>query len=500
MDLGSHFGLLNGEAAVSVQSPGSVGRAPKHRFSLVACARWEEDAIVEWIEYHRAIGVGHFYIYSNDDHPGTLLKILMPYLLQDEPIVTYRHWPEPGQQPQIYFHFLDNFLDETEWFSFLDIDEFLVFKNDRSVSDFIAQFETGHDAIYLNWLIYGNNFRVERDNDSVLLSYTRRAAFIDPHTKTLTRAAAVDPFAVRARFLAGAIGFWHFWNEYDFDIARLTNVLGGSVAGYTDNFPAAAMAAVSAAGVSDAMIATAYVAHFQFKSERDFIRRGARGGFEIARDWEAAYASGSYKAILNRLNVVYDSHLAGFWAKRVGRVHDTRVLDRLDVADLANVALRKPSRQSSIFPAEEEATGRRTHGHGNDGFLTGGYGFHTALEDGPWWSVDLLDDHVVHEIHLYNRIDAPDVADRAFAIAIEFSEDGTVWDEVYLHDPAVRFSGARGSGPLRVQFLPARTTRFVRIISRRRTLLHLDEVEVYGRPARGCAGANGIVALSGAAG
>jgi len=32
---------------------------PKHKFSLVACARWEEKDILEWIDYHRLIGVDH---------------------------------------------------------------------------------------------------------------------------------------------------------------------------------------------------------------------------------------------------------------------------------------------------------------------------------------------------------------------------------------------------------------------------------------------------------
>ena len=35
---------------------------PKHKFSLVACARWEDEHILEWLDYHKAIGFDHVYL------------------------------------------------------------------------------------------------------------------------------------------------------------------------------------------------------------------------------------------------------------------------------------------------------------------------------------------------------------------------------------------------------------------------------------------------------
>jgi hypothetical protein len=99
----------------------------KYKYSLVACARWEEEDIVEWVEYHRQIGFDHVYVYSNDDDPTALFKRLMPYLFSEIPYVTFMYWPQVGDQPGMYLHFLKNFKQETEWFCFLDIDEFFVF-------------------------------------------------------------------------------------------------------------------------------------------------------------------------------------------------------------------------------------------------------------------------------------------------------------------------------------------------------------------------------------
>lgn len=460
---------------------GSDGRLTR-RFSLVACARWEENDIVEWVEYHRAIGIDHFYIYSNDDTPVTLLKVLAPYLMARDPIVTYRHWPLVGQQPQIYVHFLETFKHETEWFCFLDIDEFLVFKNLDSIGTFMSKFERNFDAVYLNWLAYGNNFLVERDADSVLLGYTRRGIGIDHHTKVITRSSAIDAALVQTRFFSGAMGFWHFWNGYGVPDERMTNVIFQSVAGYTDDWPRHAIATVRMPGVSEAMIDTAYVAHFQFKSERDFLRRAERGGFSYSSTWGQLYQDGRYKQILEHMNAAEDTYLASYWATRYGRCFETAALHYVPRPALPNIALRKPSRQSSRFHEPPHSPKAHLQGHGNDGLRTGAYGFHTAQEDAPWWSVDFLEDYVLKEVHLYNRVNVPGVAERASHIALEVSMNGDDWTEIFALDGTMKFGGVTG-GPLIVKVPHLVVARFLRVISRKRTVLHLDEVEVYGLQA-----------------
>src|SRR4051794_4275193 len=118
---------------------------PKYKYSLVACARWEQEDIVEWVQYHQSIGFDHFYIYSNDDNPITLYKRLAPFIHCKNPIVTYFYWPKLGEQLPMYLHFLANHKDETAWAAFIDIDEFLVFKHSNNVRVFMSEFEFSHD-------------------------------------------------------------------------------------------------------------------------------------------------------------------------------------------------------------------------------------------------------------------------------------------------------------------------------------------------------------------
>ena len=52
-----------------------------HRCRVVmqTMLRDEADALVEWIEYHRLLGVEHFYIYDNNRCGASLLKLALPH-------------------------------------------------------------------------------------------------------------------------------------------------------------------------------------------------------------------------------------------------------------------------------------------------------------------------------------------------------------------------------------------------------------------------------------
>src|ERR1700744_4827562 len=128
----------------------------KYRFSLVACARWEEAQIQEWVEYHRSIGFDHIYLYSNDDDPSALFDAVAAYVHGRDPFVTFQHWPVTGEQIAMYFHFLETFKHQTEWFSFLDIDEFLVLRSLDDIHRFMDDYDINTDCLYFNWMIHGN--------------------------------------------------------------------------------------------------------------------------------------------------------------------------------------------------------------------------------------------------------------------------------------------------------------------------------------------------------
>lgn len=248
--------------------------APMHKHAIVATARWEEQNIVEWIEYHRSIGFDHFYIYGHDDEPFTLYHALFPYITGPHPLVTYRYWPKPGQFGLMYLDFLRHHAHETEWFGFFDIGEYLHLPHVNDVGRFLAPFKADWDAVAFHSLGFapasgGSGLNAP---GSVILSRVWRAAMLDGRAKSLTRSSAVDPIVV-ARLQPNQRPFWLGWDGCDMPHLRECDVLGHSMEG-TAQSPAAGRAHVVQPGVEEAIIAKATLNRVVFNSIEELQRRG----------------------------------------------------------------------------------------------------------------------------------------------------------------------------------------------------------------------------------
>ncbi len=454
---------------------------PKYRFSLVACARWEEEDIQEWVAYHRSIGFEHIWLYSNDDDPDRLFQAVAPWVIGPNPFITFRHWPEVGAQMDIYLHFLDTWKSETEWFSFLDIDEFFVLKGIDNIATFMRDYIDSVDCLYFHWLNYGHCGRVSRTPGSTLLSYIRRSAEMDSHTKHLCRSAAVDADTIRRGYRGGYGSFHHFLDNYRLDGLRCADVLRTPTDGYSSNFPDSARPFVQRHGFTEAVLSRGYIAHYQFRSEADFLRRWQRGGFPNGEMMRQLHESGVYRAILDRNNAVYDNSLATYWWRYIAPAMRFSLQPPFRPVPFANVARLKPTLQSSIFDptGHVEPALSRVSGAANNGMRTGTYGFHTQFEAGPWWSVDLLWPHRVYEIHIYNRIDNDSVAGRSARLRIEASTDNAHWALLMERQSDEPF-GLDGA-PLIVEMIDPPPLQYIRLSLPTMNCLHLDEVEVYGK-------------------
>lgn len=128
---------------------------PRKRVCLMSTIRNEGIYILEWLAYHRSIGVEHFFIYSNDNNDRSTLLLKA---LHDEGIITFIENPvEPGMsaQTKAYGHglnILPNILDY-EWCFILDGDEFITLAPSYgTVGEYLQAFSRWEsDAIALNW-------------------------------------------------------------------------------------------------------------------------------------------------------------------------------------------------------------------------------------------------------------------------------------------------------------------------------------------------------------
>lgn len=141
-----------------------------------------------------------------------------------------------------------------------------------------------------------------------------------------------------------------------------------------------------------------------------------------------------------------------------------------------NLALNKRAKMSSVYaqgPQWDNPQG------GVDGKKDGGWGFHTAEEQNPWWEVDLGASYSLNEVRIFNRMDC--CRERTRTLRVNLSNDDRNWQTAYVHNGS-DFGGIDGN-PLRVPLNVQ--ARFVRVQLNERNYLHLDEIEVYssGSPA-----------------
>ena len=150
---------------------------------------------------------------------------------------------------------------------------------------------------------------------------------------------------------------------------------------------------------------------------------------------------------------------------------------RPSLAGLVSLSFQKMAEQSSV--CEHSRGDMTTDPQGAvDGKITGGYGFHTDLEENPWWMVDLGSKCLVDEVRIFNRLTH---RDRARHLSVLTSTDRQAWHLVFAKRTDGDFGGADGR-PMVVRTRPPLTCRYVRIQLDGRNFLHLDEVQVFGEP------------------
>nr|WP_288248430.1 glycosyltransferase family 92 protein [uncultured Romboutsia sp.] len=137
--------------------------------SLTLIVKNEAFYIKEWIEFHRMIGVTHFYIYDNESSDD-LYKKLSSYISQG--IVTYTYWPTKGvystrleAQLAAYNDSLYKYKYDTKYMGFIDVDEFIVPVNRKNIIEVIDDIFYRYEncgGIGINWRVYGSSYNEKK--------------------------------------------------------------------------------------------------------------------------------------------------------------------------------------------------------------------------------------------------------------------------------------------------------------------------------------------------
>ncbi len=127
----------------------------KRKYSISICGVFKNEApfLAEWIEYHEMIGVDHFYLYNNNSDDN-YLEVLDPYI--NRGLVTLVEWPYDQGQIKAYQHFYKENRNETQWVSFLDLDEFITPKEDVMLGEWIAKHDR-YPILLMYWRMFGTS-------------------------------------------------------------------------------------------------------------------------------------------------------------------------------------------------------------------------------------------------------------------------------------------------------------------------------------------------------
>ena len=148
----------------------------QYQFSVSAIVKNEGPYILEWIEYHKLMGVDKFYIYDNES-TDDIETILSSYIKSGE--VTYRYYPGKLRQLEAYKDAVQNYRFESKYMAFFDIDEFLMPVDGKTCAlNVIEDLFNKHKnvgAVAVNWLHYGSANHKQKPEGFVIENYLYRA-------------------------------------------------------------------------------------------------------------------------------------------------------------------------------------------------------------------------------------------------------------------------------------------------------------------------------------
>ena len=156
---------------------------------LAVCAIFKnEPDIVEWINYHKIIGVQKFYLYDNESD-ADMCEILKPFI--DSGLVVYHKIVGSVQQIPAYLDAVCRYRDKVKWIAFIDLDEYIVPIEKYSLTDFLKDYEK-EVGVGINWVMFDSNGYKNRPDKLVIEAYLRRGTVAHSLIKSISKAAEIS--------------------------------------------------------------------------------------------------------------------------------------------------------------------------------------------------------------------------------------------------------------------------------------------------------------------
>jgi len=151
------------KSSKKTEKPSKSHKSKKYKYDLAICAIFRDEApyLQEWIEFHRMLGVQHFYLFNNLSSDNYKL-VLAPYIKKKIVEVvdwTYKYHDITRWSPiqcSAYGTAIIEVKDKVKWLAILDIDEFLFPTQGNNLVEFLKEYEE-FGAVAVNWQMYGTS-------------------------------------------------------------------------------------------------------------------------------------------------------------------------------------------------------------------------------------------------------------------------------------------------------------------------------------------------------
>lgn len=187
-----------------------------YKYTASICCMYKNESLhmVEWIEYHRAIGFQHFYLYNNrsdDDIPVKYKDDRLSDKTFREAVI--EHYTNIGllthneytlnlsdvnfasaqNQPAYPFnHASRTYKHESKWIAYIDMDEFITINHEnQNISDLLNTKFAHADGIYLNSVLFGSSGHYFEPKGLTIDNYRHHRPVLDEYIKAIYKPKVV---------------------------------------------------------------------------------------------------------------------------------------------------------------------------------------------------------------------------------------------------------------------------------------------------------------------
>jgi hypothetical protein len=216
---------------------------------VALCVRIRDEApdLREFVEYYIAAGVKQIFFYEARSSDN-FWEVLEPFIAGGH-VTLIDNWPHIPISPAAEHDCILRCIGQYAWLGCIDVDEFVVIGDGRSLPEFFSEVPARFPAVGLHWRFYGSNGHIKRPNLPILLAYTRRQNAVNFHVKVFVRPERV--------MLHRNPHSWYFRGLFSTAVNEKGKRIWGSI-----DVPATAE--------------IAWVNHYYYKSQEEFERKAAR--------------------------------------------------------------------------------------------------------------------------------------------------------------------------------------------------------------------------------